>query len=83
MVVYEGAPNYPSTDRLFQVVEKHRVRTLGISPTAVRVLRAAGDEWIKRTRLIEPAVSWPRGNRGIATRICGFSRRQAAGAAQS
>jgi len=48
MVIYEGAPNYPSADRVWQLVEKWKVNTLGISPTAIRVLKAAGDEWIDK-----------------------------------
>lgn len=48
MVIYEGAPNYPSADRVWQLVEKYKVNTLGISPTAIRVLKAAGDEWVDK-----------------------------------
>lgn len=47
MVIYEGAPNFPNPARLWQVVEKHKVTTLGISPTAIRVLKAAGDDWLQ------------------------------------
>lgn len=43
MVIYEGAPNYPQSTKLWQIVEKHKVTTLGISPTAIRVLKAAVD----------------------------------------
>lgn len=48
MVIYEGVPNFPTADRVWQVVEKWKVNTLGISPTAIRVLKAAGDEWIDK-----------------------------------
>lgn len=48
IVIFEGAPNYPTPDRVWQIVERHKVRTLGISPTAIRVLRAAGDEWVEK-----------------------------------
>lgn len=48
MVIFEGAPNYPAPDRVWQVVEKWKVNTLGISPTAIRVLKAAGDEWVDK-----------------------------------
>ena len=44
LVVYEGAPNWPRPDRLFEVVARHRVTHLGVAPTAVRVLRRAGDD---------------------------------------
>jgi len=46
MVIYEGAPNYPDKDRLWQLVESLKVTTLGVSPTAIRVLVAHGDEWV-------------------------------------
>jgi acetyl-CoA synthetase len=48
IVLFEGAPNYPAPDRVWQVIEKRKVTTLGISPTAVRVLKAAGDEWVDK-----------------------------------
>lgn len=44
LLVYEGAPNWPRPDRLFEVVAAHRVTHLGVAPTAVRVLRRAGDD---------------------------------------
>jgi acetyl-CoA synthetase len=51
MVIYEGAPNFPQPDRVWQVVEKWHVSTLGISPTLVRVLRTAGDEWVDKHQM--------------------------------
>jgi acetyl-CoA synthetase len=42
--LYEGAPNHPGPGRLWQMVERHRVNVLGISPTLVRALMPAGDE---------------------------------------
>jgi acetyl-CoA synthetase len=46
--LYEGAPNYPEPDRIWQMVEDHRITTLGISPTLIRALIPAGDEWVER-----------------------------------
>jgi len=37
-LIYDGAPDYPKPDRLWQLVERHRVTVLGISPTLIRVL---------------------------------------------
>lgn len=48
IVITEGAPDYPEPDRLWQTVERHGVTTLGISPTAVRMLARAGEEWVQR-----------------------------------
>lgn len=36
--LYDGAPDYPSPDRLWQMLERHRITTFGISPTAIRLL---------------------------------------------
>jgi acetyl-CoA synthetase len=47
LLFYEGAIDYPKPDRLWEVVERHKVTLLGISPTAVRALMARGDEWVK------------------------------------
>jgi acetyl-CoA synthetase len=48
MLIYDGAPDYPAPNRLWSLVERHRVTTLGISPTLVRALIRFGDEPIKR-----------------------------------
>jgi acetyl-CoA synthetase len=48
MLIYDGAPDYPAPNRLWSLVERHRVTTLGISPTLVRALIRYGDEPIKR-----------------------------------
>jgi acetyl-CoA synthetase len=46
--LYEGAPNFPEPDRLWAMIEDHRITTLGISPTLIRALIPAGDEWVER-----------------------------------
>ncbi len=43
MMIYDGALDYPQPDRLWSLVERHRVTTLGISPTLVRSLMRFGD----------------------------------------
>lgn len=43
-LVYEGAPNWPNPDRLFEMVARHRITHLGVAPTAIRLLRRAGDD---------------------------------------
>lgn len=48
MVIYEGAPIYPQPDRIWQLVERHKVTMLGISPTAVRLLKREGEEWVRK-----------------------------------
>lgn len=43
-VVCDGAPDYPGPDRLWRMVEEHRLTQLGLSPTLVRALKALGDD---------------------------------------
>jgi len=42
MVFYDGAPDYPEADRVWQLVEDHAVTHLGISPVLIRALRTHG-----------------------------------------
>jgi acetyl-CoA synthetase len=46
VLLYEGTPDFPGPDRLWQVVERHEATVLGISPTVIRALMAKGDEWV-------------------------------------
>jgi acetyl-CoA synthetase len=48
VVIFEGAPDFPAPDRVWELVERHAITTLGISPTAVRMLMRAGDAWVTR-----------------------------------
>jgi len=43
LALFEGAPDWPGPDRLWDYVERHRVTVLGISPTLVRSLMPHGD----------------------------------------
>jgi acetyl-CoA synthetase len=47
-VIYDGALDYPGVDRLWSLVERHRVNILGVSPTLVRSLMRHGDEPVRR-----------------------------------
>jgi acetyl-CoA synthetase len=44
LVIYEGTPDHPGPDRLWSIVERHRVTHLGLSPTVIRALMAHGPE---------------------------------------
>jgi acetyl-CoA synthetase len=46
--IYDGAPNYPNPDRVWSLVAKHKITTLGISPTLVRALMPAGVEPVRK-----------------------------------
>ncbi|WHZ11823.1 MAG: Acetyl-CoA synthetase [Burkholderiaceae bacterium] len=37
VVLAEGAPNYPQPDRLWRLVERHRISYLGLAPTIARL----------------------------------------------
>ncbi|SET37700.1 acetyl-CoA synthetase [Salinibacillus kushneri] len=47
IVLFEGTPDYPKPDRIWHLVEKHRVTHLGISPTLIRSLMGQGEQWIE------------------------------------
>jgi acetyl-CoA synthetase len=47
-VIYEGAPNYPDFDRLWQIIEDHKVTILYTAPTAIRSFMKWGEEYPKR-----------------------------------
>lgn len=55
IVLFDGAPNFPTGDRIWQIVERLGVVTLGCSPTLVRLLvrdtNARGPRAFDRSRL--------------------------------
>jgi len=46
--IYDGAPDYPDPGRLWDMVSRHKITTLGISPTLVRALIPKGDEHFQK-----------------------------------
>ena len=48
MCLYDGAPDYPAPDRLWDWAARHGVEVLGISPTLVRALLVHGDDLPQR-----------------------------------
>lgn len=46
--IYDGAPDFPEADRMWEFCAKHKVEILGISPTLVRALATKGDELPKK-----------------------------------
>lgn len=48
MVLYDGAPDFPEADRMWEFCAKHKVEILGISPTLVRALATKGDDLPKK-----------------------------------
>jgi acetyl-CoA synthetase len=48
MMLYDGAPDFPGPDRVWSLVDRHKVTALGVSPTLIRALRRYGDEIVHR-----------------------------------
>jgi acetyl-CoA synthetase len=42
--LYDGAPDYPGPGRLWEMIERHRITTFGVSPTAIRMLSKSASE---------------------------------------
>jgi len=49
ILLFEGTPDYPEADRIWKIVERHKVTTLGIAPTAIRALIPHGEEIVRAT----------------------------------
>ena len=47
-LMFEGVPTWPGPDRLWQVVDKHKVNTLYTAPTAIRALMREGEDPVKK-----------------------------------
>ncbi|KAI6245327.1 Acetyl-coenzyme A synthetase [Erysiphe necator] len=47
-VVFEGTPTYPSYSRYWEIIEKHEVTQFYVAPTALRLLKRAGDQHVKK-----------------------------------
>ncbi|WP_096201505.1 AMP-binding protein [Bacillus sp. FJAT-45350] len=45
IVLYEGTPDFPEPNRLWKLVEDHKVTHLGISPTLIRGMMKHGESW--------------------------------------
>src|SRR5258705_4490923 len=47
--MFEGIPNYPSTSRFWEVIDKHKVNIFYTAPTAIRALMREGEAPVKKT----------------------------------
>jgi acetyl-CoA synthetase len=48
-LMFEGVPNYPTTSRFWEVIDKHKVNTFYTAPTAIRALMQGGDGPVTKT----------------------------------
>lgn len=46
-VVFEGTPAYPNFSRYWDIIEKHGVSHFYVAPTALRLLKRAGDQHVR------------------------------------
>ena len=50
-ILYEGLPNYPSSSRFLQILEKNKVNAFFTAPTALRVFALSGTKDTKKYKL--------------------------------
>lgn len=48
IVMYEGAPDYPTIDRWWDIIEKYGVTIFYTSPTAIKMFMRCGEEWPRK-----------------------------------
>lgn len=49
-LLFEGVPNYPTAERFWQIIDKHRVTLFYTAPTAIRALMREGDAPLASTK---------------------------------
>jgi acetyl-CoA synthetase len=55
-LLYEGAPAHPQPNRLWEMIERHKVSVLYTSPTSIRMHMRFGDEWTRKKKYGQPAA---------------------------
>lgn len=45
LLIYEGVPDYPEKDRIWNIIEQYGVTILYTSPTAIRMFMKWGEKW--------------------------------------
>jgi acetyl-CoA synthetase len=51
-VMYEGAPNFPEADRMWKIIDDHKVTVFYTAPTAIRACIKWGDQYPLRHSLV-------------------------------
>jgi acetyl-CoA synthetase len=51
VVMYEGAPDWPQKDRLWEIVERYGVTVFYTAPTAIRAFMKWGPDWPRRRNM--------------------------------
>jgi len=47
-LMFEGVPTYPTPDRFWEIIDKHRVNIFYTAPTAIRALMKEGEKWVEK-----------------------------------
>ena len=83
-VMYEGVPNFPGNDRLWEIVERYGVTKFYTAPTAIRTFMKWGaDEPAKHDLSARCSCSDRSASRSTPRRGCGTTSTSAADAARS
>jgi acetyl-CoA synthetase len=48
LVMYDGAPDFPGSENIWRFIAENQINTLGVSPTAIRILRPEIEHLISR-----------------------------------
>lgn len=51
LLFYEGAPDFPAIDRVWSLVEKHKITHLGISPNLIRAQKKSAEAAVEKHNL--------------------------------
>ncbi|MDP2973505.1 MAG: acetate--CoA ligase [Candidatus Diapherotrites archaeon] len=51
MLIYEGSPDFPDWSRIWDIVQEHKVTVFYTAPTAIRMFKKMGDEFVKKKDL--------------------------------
>jgi len=51
VLMYEGAPNHPAPDRLWELIDRHQATILYTAPTAIRAFMRWGESYVTRHSL--------------------------------
>ncbi len=76
-VMYEGAPNFPEPDRLWKIVDAHKVTVFYTAPTAIRACIKWGDQYPLRHSLASLRLLGTSANRSIQRPGSGTARSSA------
>lgn len=49
LLMFAGVPTYPTSSRLWEIIDKHQVNILYTAPTVIRILMREGEDAIKKT----------------------------------